>query len=74
MPLFMDHHRAVEGLTAEAVADAHRKDIKSRTTTGLSTTGTGSTRTLVRSSALRKLRTRKLRRQSTARRMVWSRT
>jgi hypothetical protein len=26
MPLFMDHHRAVEGLTADAVADAHRKD------------------------------------------------
>ena len=26
MPLFMDHHRHVEGLTAEAVADAHRKD------------------------------------------------
>jgi hypothetical protein len=25
MPMFMDHHRAVEGLTAEAVADAHRK-------------------------------------------------
>jgi hypothetical protein len=28
MPLFMDHHRAVEGLTAEAVADAHRKDME----------------------------------------------
>jgi Protein of unknown function (DUF4242) len=26
MPLFMDHHRGVEGLTAEAVAEAHRKD------------------------------------------------
>jgi hypothetical protein len=26
MPLFMDHHRHVEGLTAEAVAEAHRKD------------------------------------------------
>jgi hypothetical protein len=26
MPLFMDHHRGVEGLTADAVADAHRKD------------------------------------------------
>jgi hypothetical protein len=26
MPLFMDHHRGVDGLTAEAVADAHRKD------------------------------------------------
>ena len=28
MPLFMDHHRHVEGLTAEAVADAHRKDME----------------------------------------------
>ena len=26
MPMFMDHHRHVEGLSAEAVADAHRKD------------------------------------------------
>ena len=26
MPLFMDHHRGLEGLTAEAVGDAHRKD------------------------------------------------
>jgi Protein of unknown function (DUF4242) len=26
MPLFMDHHRGVDGLTAEAVAEAHRKD------------------------------------------------
>ncbi len=26
MTLFIDHHRRVEGLTAEAVADAHRKD------------------------------------------------
>jgi hypothetical protein len=28
MPLFMDHHRDVEGLTAEAVADAHKKDLE----------------------------------------------
>ena len=28
MPLFMDHHRYVEGLSAEAVADAHRKDME----------------------------------------------
>ena len=26
MSMFMDHHGAVEGLTADAVADAHRKD------------------------------------------------
>jgi Protein of unknown function (DUF4242) len=30
MPLFMDHHRGVEGLTAEAVADAHRKDMETQ--------------------------------------------
>jgi len=24
--MFMDHHKAVEGLTADAVADAHRRD------------------------------------------------
>src|SRR5215207_5329021 len=28
MPLFMDHHKGVEGLTAQAVADAHRKDME----------------------------------------------
>jgi hypothetical protein len=28
MPLFMDHHRSVEGLTPEAVAEAHRKDVE----------------------------------------------
>ena len=28
MPLYMDVHRNVEGLTAEAVADAHRQDLE----------------------------------------------
>ncbi|MDP8925303.1 MAG: DUF4242 domain-containing protein [Chloroflexota bacterium] len=28
MPLFMDEHHRVEGLTAEAVAGAHRKDLE----------------------------------------------
>jgi hypothetical protein len=28
MPLFMDHHKDVEGLTAEAVAEAHQKDLE----------------------------------------------
>jgi Protein of unknown function (DUF4242) len=28
MPLFMYHHNRVEGLTADAVADAHRKDVE----------------------------------------------
>ena len=28
MPLFMDQHNKVEGLTAEAVAGAHEKDVE----------------------------------------------
>ena len=28
MPLFMDEHRKVEGLTAEAVAGAHQRDLE----------------------------------------------
>lgn len=28
MPLFMDIHRNVKGLTADDVAEAHRKDLK----------------------------------------------
>ncbi len=28
MPLYMDHHKNVEGLTAEAVAGAHEKDLE----------------------------------------------
>lgn len=28
MPLYMDIHRNVEGLTAEAVAEAHQKDLE----------------------------------------------
>jgi hypothetical protein len=28
VPLYMDHHKNVEGLTAEAVADAHKKDLE----------------------------------------------
>jgi hypothetical protein len=28
MPLYMDIHRNIEGLSAEAVADAHRKDLE----------------------------------------------
>ena len=28
MPLFMDEHNHVDGLTAEAVAGAHRKDLE----------------------------------------------
>ena len=28
MPMFMDHHKGIEGLTAEAVAQAHKKDLE----------------------------------------------
>jgi hypothetical protein len=28
MPLYMDIHKGVEGLTAQAVADAHKKDLE----------------------------------------------
>lgn len=28
MPLFMDVHKHVDGLTAQAVADAHKKDLE----------------------------------------------
>ena len=28
MPLYMDIHKGVEGLTAEAVAEAHEKDLE----------------------------------------------
>lgn len=28
MPLYMDHHHKVDGLTAEAVAGAHKRDLE----------------------------------------------
>jgi hypothetical protein len=70
MPLFMDHYRAVEGLTTEAVAEAHRKDVEIQEKYGVKYHGTGTTTRRARSSALQKLRTRKRLRLSTARRMV----
>lgn len=30
MPLYMDIHKHVEGLTAEAVAEAHKKDLETQ--------------------------------------------
>ena len=30
MPLYMDVHKNVDGLTAQAVADAHRKDVETQ--------------------------------------------
>jgi len=36
MPLFMDEHHKVEGLTAQAVADAHKKDLEVQGNHGVS--------------------------------------
>jgi len=30
MPLFLDIHHKIDGLTADAVADAHKKDLKTQ--------------------------------------------
>jgi len=30
MPLYMDHHKNIEGLTTEAVADAHQRDLETQ--------------------------------------------
>jgi Protein of unknown function (DUF4242) len=30
MPLYIDHHKNVDGLTAEAIADAHLKDLEAQ--------------------------------------------
>ena len=35
MPLFMDHHKNIEGLTTEAVADAHQKDLETQSKYGV---------------------------------------
>ena len=35
MPLFMDEHKKVEGLTAEAVAGAHKKDLETQAKHGV---------------------------------------
>lgn len=35
MPLFMDVHHHVEGLTADAIADAHRKDVETQSKYGV---------------------------------------
>jgi hypothetical protein len=72
MALFADHHRDVEGLTAEAVAEAHKKDLEIQNEYGVKSIGTGTTRRAARCSALPKLRTKKRRRLYTVRRMVWS--
>jgi hypothetical protein len=35
MPLFMDEHNNIEGLTAEAVVGAHRKDLETQAQHGV---------------------------------------
>ena len=30
MPLYMDHHKNIDGLTAEAVAGAHQRDLETQ--------------------------------------------
>lgn len=35
MPLYMDVHRSVDGLTAEAVAGAHQKDLEAQAKHGV---------------------------------------
>jgi hypothetical protein len=30
MPLYLDHHKNVEGLTEQAIADAHMKDLEAQ--------------------------------------------
>jgi hypothetical protein len=36
MPLYMDTHRNVEGLTAQALADAHKQDLNVQSKHGVS--------------------------------------
>jgi hypothetical protein len=36
MPLYMDTHRNVEGLTAQALADAHKQDLNLQSKHGVS--------------------------------------
>jgi hypothetical protein len=35
MPLYMDHHKNVDGLTAEAVSGAHQKDLETQDAHGV---------------------------------------
>ena len=65
MPLYLDHHKNVEGLTEQAVHDAHMKDLEAQ-----DKHGTGSTRRQARSFASSKLRVRKRRTQFTLRPVV----
>jgi hypothetical protein len=70
MPLFMDHHRGVEGLTAEAVAEAHKKDLEIQDEHGVKYHRYWFNEESGEVFCLAKLRTRKRRKPFTVRRMV----
>ncbi len=80
MPLYMDHHKNLEGLTAEAVAEDHKKDLQVQDEYGVKyhrywfNEQTGSTSRPAKSFALPKPRIRKRRRPSTAKHTATSRT
>ena len=75
MPLYMDHHKNLEGLTAEAVAArTTRRTSKPRRTMKRRPLGTGSMRTRARSSACSRHRAQRQPKPSTAKRTATSRT
>ena len=57
MPLYIDRHKYIEGLTVEAIADTHQKDLEAQDKQGRRPSSTGSTRTRARSSACSTRRT-----------------
>jgi hypothetical protein len=67
MPLYMDIHHHVEGLTSEAVAGAHQRDLEVQTKYGVKYQRFGSTRQRVRYSAWSRHQTRRQRKQCTVR-------
>ena len=70
MPLFIDHHKDVEGLTAEAVAEAHKKDLEVQDKYGVKYHRYWFNEETGEVSAWSKLPTRKRRRPSIAR--LWA--
>ncbi len=74
MPLFMDHHKGVEGLTAEAVADAHRKDMEIQDQYGVKYHRYWFNEETGEVFCLAEARTRRPQRPFTARLTVWSQT
>jgi hypothetical protein len=74
MPLFMDHHKGVEGLTAEAVAEAHRKDMKIQDQYVATYHRYWSNEETGEVLGLAEAPNKERPRPSTARRTVWSRT